>query len=53
MTGRRRQTSQRKIRFQEKGRGVMSEVVHRLRSAELAMKRSMNTSPDCKALEIV
>ena len=29
----------------------MSEDVHRLRRVELAMKRSMKTSPDCKALE--
>lgn len=29
----------------------MAEVVQRLRRVELAMKRSMKTSPDCKALE--
>lgn len=39
------------MRLQEKGRGAISEVLHRLRRAELAMKRLMKTSPDCKALE--
>lgn len=31
--------------------GAVSEDVHRLRRVELATKRSMKTSPDCKALE--
>lgn len=52
-TSRKGQRSQRKIRIQEKSRGAMSEVVHRLRRAELTMKRSMKTSPDCEALETV
>lgn len=30
---------------------MISEVVHRLRRAEMAMKMSMKTSPDCKAWE--